>query len=70
MKCKKHGIMPTERIDVTGRKSATKHLKTTLAAILSACLLLCGCAGKSTEPQRYEQTFFDVFDTVTTVIVY
>ncbi|MEN6594975.1 MAG: FAD:protein FMN transferase [Clostridiaceae bacterium] len=70
MKCKKHGIMPTERIDATGRKPTTKHSKITLAAILSACLLLCGCAGKSTEPQRYEQTFFDVFDTVTTVIVY
>lgn len=33
-------------------------------------LLLTGCAQKNAEPMRYEQTFFDAFDTVTTVIVY
>ncbi len=38
--------------------------------VLAACLLLCGCSPKQAEPARYEQTFFDVFDTVTTVIVY
>lgn len=31
--------------------------------------LLGGCAAEQ-EPQRYEQVFFDVFDTVTTVVVY
>jgi thiamine biosynthesis lipoprotein len=35
--------------------------------MLTACLLFCGCSPK---PARYEQTFFDVFDTVTMVIVY
>ena len=70
MKRKKHGIMPTEHRNATGRKPATKHLKTTLAIALAACLLLGGCGVQDTEPQRYEQTFFDVFDTVTTVIVY
>ncbi len=32
--------------------------------------LLGGCAGKSAAPQRYQQVFVDVFDTVTTVILY
>lgn len=41
-----------------------------LALALTACLLLSGCAAEETLPARYEQTFFDVFDTVTTVIVY
>ena len=42
------------------------------AAIFAAVLLLSslvGCAA-NTQPKRYEQVFFDVFDTVTTVIVY
>ena len=42
------------------------------AAIFAAVLLLAslvGCAAKQ-EPKRYAQVFFDVFDTVTTVIVY
>lgn len=40
----------------------------TILAMLTA-LLFGGCAGKA-EPQRYEQVFLDVFDTVTTVIIY
>ena len=70
MKRKKHGIMPTVPLDEFGRKPATKHLKTALTVLLTICLLLTGCAQTPSEPQRYEQTYFDAFDTVTTVIVY
>ena len=70
MKRKKHGIMPTVPLDQYGRKPTTKHLKAALAVLLTICLLLTGCAQTPSEPQRYEQTFFDVFDTVSTVIVY
>lgn len=70
MKHKKHGIMPTAATYFTGRNPHTKRLLTALAAVLAACLLLTGCAQTSSEPQRYEQTFFDAFDTITTVIVY
>lgn len=70
MKRKKHGIMPTVPLDQYGRESTTKHLKAALAVTLTICLLLTGCAQKPSEPQRYEQTFFDVFDTVSMVIVY
>ena len=43
-----------------------------LAAIFTTLVLLfslAGCAA-NTQPKRYEQVFFDVFDTVTTVILY
>jgi len=40
-----------------------------LCALFLASLLFGGCA-TNTEPQRYEQVFLDVFDTVTTVIIY
>ena len=40
-----------------------------LSAVLIAAALLGGCAANR-EPKRFEQTFFDVFDTVTTVILY
>jgi len=70
MKHKKRGIMPTVSLDQNGRKPTTKHLKAAFAVLLTFCLLLFGCAQTSSEPQRYEQTFFDAFDTVTTVIVY
>ncbi len=44
--------------------------KVRLAACLCALVLLTGCAApaQTTGPQRYEATFLDVFDTVTTVV--
>ena len=40
-----------------------------LCALLALSLLLCGCAGKA-QSKRYEKVYLDVFDTVTTVILY
>ena len=40
-----------------------------VAATLLAAVCLGGCAANR-EPKRYEQVFFDVFDTVTTVVLY
>ena len=80
--CQKHGIMPIDIIDITsvalrraGReKTINVRLKQAkllcIAALLMLGALLGGCAGTSAAPQRYEQVFFDVFDTVTTVILY
>ena len=62
--------MPTAAIHKTGRNPLTKHFATALAVVLAASLLLTGCGARTAEPARYEQTFFDAFDTVTTVIVY
>ena len=39
-----------------------------LLCILLACSVLGGCA--QAEPQKYSTSFFDVFDTVTTIIGY
>ena len=73
--------MPTEyddkkRADAYRAKqenTTIKRTKHTIAILLSAALLFCallgGCAAEQT-PARYEQVFFDVFDTVTTVVVY
>ena len=62
--------MPTAAVHSTGRNLSTKRFAFALAVLLTACLLLTGCGVKTAEPVRYEQTFFDAFDTVTTVIVY
>jgi len=40
-----------------------------LGSLFCAGLLLGGCAANA-EPQRYSQTYLDVFDTVTSVVVY
>ena len=41
------------------------------AAALLALALFCGCAsGAAAGPQRYDETYFDCFDTVTTLIGY
>lgn len=52
----------------TGKRARFRRF----AAVFTALVLLAslvGCAANQ-EPKRYEQVFFDVFDTVTTVIVY
>ena len=43
-------------------------LSALLLCILLACSVLGGCA--QAEPQKYSTSFFDVFDTVTTIIGY
>jgi thiamine biosynthesis lipoprotein len=45
-------------------------MKKCFAVVCAACLLAIGCIACDTTPQRYEQAFFDVFDTVTTLTVY
>ena len=55
-----------------GKRARVRRFSAIFSAIFAAVLLLSslvGCAAKQ-EPKRYEQVFFDVFDTVTTVIVY
>ena len=67
----KHGIIHTEKRIAAGREGRnTKRTKAVLCAALAIGFLLTGCACTSAKPTRYEQSFFDVFDTVTTVIVY
>lgn len=51
-----------------GRR-AMQRIVCFLGAALIAAAMLGGCAADR-EPKRYEQAFFDVFDTVTTVILY
>ncbi len=51
------------------KKRVLKLSSLMLAALLALSLLLCGCAGKA-QPKRYEKVYLDVFDTVTTVILY
>lgn len=70
MKHKKHGIMPTVTVQSIRGNLSTKRFAFTLAFLLTASLLLTGCGARTAEPARYEKTFFDAFDTVTTVIVY
>ena len=70
MKRKKHGIMPTATVHSIRGNLSTKRFAFTLAALLTASLLITGCGARTAEPARYEKTFFDAFDTVTTVIVY
>ena len=41
-----------------------------LVALLLAMLLLCGCVPRTAGPQPYTATYFDLFDTVTTVVGY
>jgi thiamine biosynthesis lipoprotein len=48
----------------------TKHIFSIIAIACVTVFLIGGCTAASKEPQRYEQTFFDVFDTVTTIAVY
>lgn len=50
------------------RRTRLFRVMAALAALLLAASLF-GCAA-SRKPKRYEQVFFDVFDTVTTVILY
>jgi len=46
------------------------YKRLTIAAT-AVIFFLCGCGrAQSAEPERYEQTFFDVFDTVTTIVLY
>lgn len=74
--------MPTGILHARGRNAncarrenrTKKHGKQfnslALCALLLAGFLLGGCSAASSEPKRYERVFFDVFDTVTTVILY
>lgn len=74
--------MPTGILHARGRNpnrakrenSTKKHGKQiellALGALMLICALLGGCSAKTSSPVRYEQVFFDVFDTVTTVILY
>lgn len=66
----KHGIIHTEQFAAGREGRDTKQAKAALCAFLAIGFLLTGCAQTSAEPKRYEQSFFDAFDTVTTVIVY
>ena len=80
--CPKHGIMPIGIIDIASAASRRAGREKTIndkfkqpkllciAALLMLSALLGGCAGTSAAPQRYQQVFVDVFDTVTTVILY
>ncbi len=52
-----------------GRNERTKKRTCITALLCATAFLLAGCAAAK-EPQRYEQTFFDVFDTVTMVVIY
>ncbi len=72
--------MPTDAIDTAravsgvsdGKRPVFCRARRSVAValcVLLLCLPLAGCAESNT-PQRYTQVFFDVFDTVTTVIVY
>lgn len=62
--------MPTDKSG--SLRTASRLCFRQIATVLSALLFLAasfGCSGVR-EPSRYEQVFFDVFDTVTTVILY
>jgi len=50
------------------RRAFFLRMAAALIALL-LCVALLGCAANR-QPKRYEQVFFDVFDTVTTVILY
>lgn len=52
------------------RIQAVLRLVCLLAALAFFCVSLPGCAGSPAAPARYEQVFLDVFDTVTTVVLY
>lgn len=52
------------------RKQAIRRLVFRLTALAFLCVSLLGCADRSVAPARYEQVFLDVFDTVTTVVLY
>ena len=45
-------------------------MKRLIAILLLAALLFTGCTSKETAPERYQATFLEAFDTVTTVLGY
>ena len=59
----------TEKWESSTKKRFLKFRYTALCALLVLSLMIGGCSQK-TQPKRYEKVYLDVFDTVTTVIVY
>ena len=55
--------------EIQTKQHAMKIKLSALLALLFSALLLGGCA-RNAEPQRYSQVFLDVFDTVTTIVIY
>ena len=59
----------TEKWESSTKKRFLKFRYTALCALLVLSLMIGGCSQK-TQPKRYEKVYLDVFDTVTTVILY
>ena len=59
----------TEKWESPTKKRVLKFRYTVLCALLALSLMIGGCAQKA-QPKRYEKVYLDVFDTVTTVILY